>query len=92
MAQVSEAQQTTQMHLAEAQQKIQQRLAEADSRLQAMKRELLEQHGILQRRLTDSEQAKEAQTAVHEKVVSKLMAQQARKVCSWYPCGRSALR
>ena len=82
MAQVSEAEQATQTSLAEAQQSSQRQLAEADSRLQAMQLEMLEQHGTLERRLADLEQAREAQRAVHEKAVSKLMAQQARKVCS----------
>ena len=69
--------------LAEAQKGIAEQLAQADSRMQAMKQEMLEQYGRLERRLKDSEEASEARKAAHDKTLSKLMAQQARKVRPW---------
>ena len=55
-------------------------------RLQAVKQDMLERHGVLERRRRDSEEAVGTQKATHEKALSKLIAQQARKVRPWLSC------
>ncbi len=79
-------QQRHEEQLAEAQMRTEERVAQADGRLQAVKQDMLERHGVLERRLRDSEEAVGTQKATHEKALSKLIAQQARKVRPWLSC------
>ena len=84
-AHLAGVQQKFQEQLAEAQKRAQEQLAQADSRMQTMKQDMLEQHASLERRLRHTEEAAEARKATHEKTLSKLTAQQARKVCPRCP-------
>ena len=78
--QLAEAQQRLQEQLADLRQRAQDQAAEADSHLRSVEHAAFEQRGIQEHRLKDLEAAMEAQKAAHEKAVSKMAAQQARKV------------